>query len=114
MMYPMYQYPSYRNPYEVQNQSQQIVSVNGMEGAKAYQMYPNSTVALFDSNNDIFYLKKTDGAGFATIRRFKFVEIGEEENKVSSDFEKRLSDLSKEVEELKGVVNGKLNIQQEQ
>ena len=110
----MYQYASYRSPYEVQNQPQQIVSVKGMEGAKAYQMYPNSTVALFDSNNDLFYLKKTDGAGFATIRRFKFVEIGEEENKVSSDFEKRLSDLSREVEELKGVVNGKFNIQQEQ
>lgn len=38
-------------------------------------MAPNSSAALFDGNEDIFYLKTTDGAGFPTIRKFKFEEI---------------------------------------
>lgn len=116
----MYQ-PQYISPYNMginqcfnQNQNQQIVRVNGIEGAKAYQMTPNSMVALFDNNNDIFYVKSTDGAGFATIRSFKFNEIAGNETGTSADLDKRLSDLKKEVEEIKGVINGKFNIQQEQ
>ena len=49
-----------------------LVRVTGYEGAKAYQMMPNSTVALFDGSEDLMYIKSTDGAGFATIRTFKF------------------------------------------
>lgn len=51
---------------------EQLIRVTGYEGAKAYQMMPNSTVALFDGNEDLMYIKSTDGAGFATIRTFKF------------------------------------------
>lgn len=68
--YPQQMY----NPYNSQNQ---LIRVTGIEGAKAYQMYPNSTVALFDSNEDLMYIKSTDGAGFPTIRTFKFEELTE-------------------------------------
>lgn len=37
-------------------------------------MSANSTVALFDSNEDIMYIKTTDGAGFPSIRTFNFAE----------------------------------------
>lgn len=37
-------------------------------------MPPNSTAALFDSGNDIMYIKQTDGAGFPNIRVFTFTE----------------------------------------
>lgn len=40
-------------------------------------MSPNSTVALFDSNEDIMYVKSTDGAGFPQIRKFAFTEVQE-------------------------------------
>lgn len=50
----------------------ELIRVTGMEGAKAYQMPANSTVALFDGGQDIFYVKTTDGAGFPTIRAFSF------------------------------------------
>lgn len=56
---------------------QNLIRVNGIDGAKAYQMSPNSTVALFDSNEDIMYVKSTDGAGFPQIRKFRFVEMQE-------------------------------------
>lgn len=55
--------------------NEQLVRVTGLDGAKAYQMRPNSVVALFDGAEDIFYLKSTDGAGFPTIRIFRFEEV---------------------------------------
>lgn len=61
-----------------QEQTQNLIRVNGMEGAKTYQMSANSTVALFDSNEDIMYIKTTDGAGFPSIRTFSFTEVKEE------------------------------------
>lgn len=45
-----------------------FVYVTGLEGAKAYQMPPNSEMPLFDSTNDgVMFIKTTDGAGFPTI-----------------------------------------------
>lgn len=52
-----------------------LTRVTGIEGARAYQMPPNSVVPLFDGGEDIFYVKSTDGAGFPTIRAFRFAEI---------------------------------------
>ena len=49
-----------------------LIRVTGMEGARAYQMPPNSAVALFDDGQDVFYVKTTDGAGFPTIRAYSF------------------------------------------
>ena len=60
-----------------QEQTQNLIRVNGIDGAKTYQMSANSTVALFDSNDDIMYIKSTDGAGFPSIRTFSFTEIKE-------------------------------------
>ena len=91
----------FQNPYaalmpQIQNQNQQfqqmfpqmnnqqnLIRVNGIDGAKAYQMPPNSTVALFDGNDDIMYIKTTDGAGFGNIRMFQFNEIQGNTNQVS-------------------------------
>lgn len=53
-------------------QGQQLIRVNGMDGAKAYQMQPNCSAALFDSNDDLLYIKTTDGAGFGSVRTFRF------------------------------------------
>lgn len=56
-------------------QSMQLIRVTGMDGAKAYQMPPNSVVPLFDADNDIMYVKSTDGTGFPTIRAFAFQAV---------------------------------------
>lgn len=52
-----------------------LVSVTGIEGAKAYQLPPNSSMPLFDGNNDIMYVKTTDSAGYPTIKTFKFEPV---------------------------------------
>lgn len=61
-----------------QIQTQNLIRVNGIEGAKAYQMSANSIVSLFDANDDIMYIKSTDGAGFPSIRTFSFTEVKED------------------------------------
>lgn len=62
------------NPYmprpftmDPQRNQMQLIRVTGMEGAKAYQMPPNSVVPLFDADNDIMYVKSTDGAGTVPV-----------------------------------------------
>lgn len=65
------------NSYGMQQQAQtnsQLIQVNGIESAKAYPTTPNSTVALFDTNDDILYIKSTDASNFPTIRKFRFKE----------------------------------------
>ena len=51
----------------------QIVRVNGYQGAQAYQMGANAAAVLFYANEDIFYKKITDGAGFANIEIYSYV-----------------------------------------
>lgn len=82
---PYYNQPQIMNnqPMMTQEPIQNLIRVNGIEGAKAYQMPANSTVALFDANNDILYVKCTDGAGFPSIRTFTFTEVKEVENETT-------------------------------
>lgn len=74
---PYSSYPQINNSYMPQQtqQNQSLIRVNGENGAKAYQMGPNSVVPLFDANDDIMYIKMTDGAGFGSYRKFRFKEI---------------------------------------
>lgn len=96
-------------PYQQYQQRQQLIRVNGIDGARAYQMPPNSTVALFDANNDLMYIKCTDGAGFATTRVFSFIEQKETQTPTASEFVTR-----KEFEELKEVLkNGKQSVSEQ-
>ena len=75
-----YQQPGMNNQqfFQQQEQPQNLIRVNGLEGAKAYQMSANSIVSLFDANDDIMYIKSTDGAGFPSIRTFSFTEVKEQ------------------------------------
>lgn len=75
-MYQFQQMPYYQNPQiQPQRAENNLIRVTGIEGAKAYQMGANSCIALFDSGNDVFYVKTTDGAGFPTIRTFRFEPV---------------------------------------
>ena len=88
--------------------AQNLIRVNGIDGAKAYQMPANSTVALFDNNEDIMYIKTTDGAGFPAIRTFAFNEVVANTNPIqdTADYVTR-DEFNKLKEEL---LNGKQSI----
>ena len=76
-----YQYPSYPSTYN-KAPINQYTFVNGIEGAKSYQvLYPNQTMLLMDSDSPICYMKQTDDIGKATIRYFKLEEIDESKTK---------------------------------
>lgn len=120
--YNQYMNPmQYNNPYmdrlnamsaqgQMNAQPSQIIRVNGLPGAQAYQMGANASVALFDANEDYFYIKSTDGAGFASIRRFKFSPCDDMQSAApTEDYVTR-----KEFDELKGLVlNGKQHLRAE-
>lgn len=51
----------------------ELIKVNGRAGADAFRLdAPNSMVALFDANEDIFFIKSTDGAGYPTVDTYRF------------------------------------------
>ena len=53
-----------------------ITWVQGVEGAKAYQLMPNSNTILLDSENEgVFYIKTSDNVGMCNLRIFKYEEI---------------------------------------
>ena len=80
-----------------------LIRVTGMDGARAYQMPPNSAVALFDGGQDVFYVKTTDGAGFPTIRAYSFQPMEQAQAMGTSDYVTRA-----EFEQLKEmIVHGK-------
>ena len=79
---PMFS-PQMQNPYLTQRANQYyqpqtngINWVQGIEGAKAWQLSPNSNVMLLDSENDgRFYIKVSDNVGMCTLRVFSYTEI---------------------------------------
>nr|DAG64768.1 MAG TPA: hypothetical protein [Caudoviricetes sp.] len=76
--------PSYQNG--LQGQIKSLTRVNGLEGAKAFQIMPRETVALFDGNDDIFYIKSADDGGFPTIKAYRFAEIDLTGTKPTNDY----------------------------
>ena len=70
MPQPLPTLPSVRGP--------QLDTVNGIESVKQYPTVANARYALFDLNDDVFYIKETDSSNFPTIRRFRFYEENEQ------------------------------------
>lgn len=99
---PMYQTPYYQQPRQyVQNNT--ITWVQGIEGAKAFQLSPNSTTLLMDSENEgTFYIKISDNVGMCNLRTFKYKEVTNQASVSSLDLSQyvrkdELSDLLKSI-----------------
>ena len=78
--------------------------VQGIEGAKAFQMVPNSNTILMDSeNNGRFYIKISDNVGMCNLRVFAFEEITDKAQAPvdTSQFVTR-EELTKVINDLKG------------
>lgn len=56
------------------------IKVNGVEGARAFQMMPNSKVVLFDAVEPLFYMRETDANNNPlSFKTFKYDEVIEVE-----------------------------------
>lgn len=96
-----------------QPQMNQYAFVNGIEGAKSFQMQPNQTILLMDSDRPVCYMKTTNNIGQASLRYFKLTEVNENElkddtqpqtNNVNNDYVLKadFDALSKKVNDLLG------------
>ena len=97
---------SYNQMYQRPVMNNGITWVQGIEGAKAFQMTPNSNVILMDSENDgKFYIKVSDNVGMCNLRRFRYEE--------ETDTPTQSIDMSKYVtrEELQNALRGIKNEQ---
>jgi hypothetical protein len=66
---------SYFAPTNNARATNNIIWVQGIEGAKAWQLAPNSMAILLDSESDgKMYIKVTDNIGMASLRIFNYVE----------------------------------------
>lgn len=67
--YPQY-YPQYQNQQITQPQANNssIIWVQGEAGAKSYLVAPNTTVQLWDSEQQTIYLKSADASGMPSIK----------------------------------------------
>ena len=88
----------------VQQPIDALISVTGLEGAKAYQLPPNSKIVLFDADSDIFYVKTTDAGGFPTIRSFSFAPIEQAAPQVSTGDYVPRSEFDALVQEVRGMM----------
>lgn len=109
--------PQYNN-YQTQQQTQPqqtyipLTFVNGEVGAKAFIMQPNSTIYMQDSDSDKLFIKKSDAQGKSTMRKFKLVELDENDQTIENKVQKDMSSnfISKEqLEALKQEFEGKLS-----
>ncbi len=87
---------------------QDLIKVNGIEGARMYPIAPNSRIALFDANEDVFYIKSADAGGYATIESYEFHRKEPVAPAVESNKYVTVEDFEKFKEEL---TNGKFTIQ---
>lgn len=92
-------YPSVPNVFPTQSNvypTEQIQYVNGKQSAESYQMGPNSSVILMDSERARFYVKKTDASGATTIKAYDFKEAADDkptEYVTKDEFEKFKANL---------------------
>ena len=79
--------------------AQQVVRVNGENGARAFQIGANSSALLLDESGTMVWLVTSDGAGYKTIAPYDIVPHKAEP---VPDF----SDLEIRVKKLEDMMNG--------
>lgn len=99
-------YPINQNVGAIQNSA--LIWVQGEAGAKSYMVAPNQTVTLWDSEQNIIYIKSADASGMPAI---KILDYTIRENspqktnkaKLQDDFATK-EDVSKEIKRLEEMI----------
>ena len=86
-------YNPYQHSVPAYTTPQQVVRVNGRNGAEAYSIGANSSALLLDESGTVVWAITTDGAGYKTIVPYDIVPHQSQEEKTMSSFEERLSRL---------------------
>ena len=104
----MYGSPYLNNPFGYNAQTPQlpvqpvqpvqVVRVNGENGARSYQIGPNSSALLLDESGTMVWLITSDGAGYKTVAPY---DISPHQTAPSPDF----STLEERIKRLEGFMN---------
>ena len=78
---------------------QEVVTVNGRQGAQLYQIGVNSSAFLLDVSGKILWLVTTDGAGYKTVQPY---DINPHQDPPSPEYEALATRMSK----LEDMING--------
>lgn len=81
---------------------QEVVRVNGKNGAQAYLLQPNSSILLLDETAPIVWLKMTDGAGYPTLTAYDIIPHADEGSQIDT---KCLDELRERVSKLEDIIN---------
>ena len=88
-----------------------LIWVQGEAGAKAYPVAPNTTVQLWDSENQIVYLKSADASGMPSMKILDYTirdntaqgnalqkqsQVDLSDYVTRDEFEKRISEMMKQ------------------
>ena len=82
----------YQQPAPAQP-SQQVVRVNGENGARSYQIGANSSALLLDESGSMVWLVTSDGAGYKTVAPYDILPHKAEPAPDYSDLESRVRKL---------------------
>lgn len=80
-------------PVQPALQQQEVVKVNGKNGAEAFQMAPNSSAILLDSSAPLIWLCTTDGAGYKSVTPYSITPYKEAPPIDVNNLEQRISKL---------------------
>ena len=89
------QYPPVMQPAP----AQQVVRVNGENGARTYQIGPNSSALLLDESGLMVWLVTSDGAGYKTVQAY---DIAPHKAEVGPDY----GSLESRIRRLEEMING--------
>lgn len=81
---------------------QQVVRVNGENGARAFQIGANSSALLLDENGLMVWLVTSDGAGYKTVSAYDIVP---HKTEPAPDY----TDLETRVKKLEDMIGGRRN-----
>lgn len=89
--------PTYTQPYGQFNTSQiprqEVIKVNGENGARAYQIAANSSALLLDESGLMVWLVVTDGAGYKSVMPYDITPHQASQAPDYSGLETRISRL---------------------
>lgn len=88
-----------QQPQPVQQPQQQVVRVNGENGAKAYGIGANSSALLLDETGTMVWLVTSDGAGYKSVSAYDIVPHKAEP---APDF----GSLETRIKRLEEIING--------
>ena len=93
-----YAMPQYQAPV-MPAAAQQVVRVNGENGARAFQIGPNGSAMLLDESGTMVWLVTSDGAGYKTVQAY---DITPHKTEAAPDF----GNLENRIKRLEEIVNG--------